>query len=252
MRKRLYEIIEVSKKGDRASYIYDAVMLTAIFTSLLPLAFKEAHVGFVVTDIITSVLFVADYILRLVTADYKLDKKGASAFIRYPFTPWAIVDLLSILPSIGIFVRGLSFIRVLRVFRVFRVFKAFRYSKTMVTVVGVIKDSRDALVAVCTLALGYILTSALIIYNVEGDSFESFFEAVYWATISLTTVGYGDIYPVTTAGRIITMLSSVFGIAIIALPSGIITAGYMKALNDADTERDIEAFGKKGEKLDDL
>ncbi len=252
MRKRVYEIIEVSKKGDKASYVYDAVMLTAIFTSLLPLAFKEAYYAFVVTDIITSVLFVADYFLRLATADYKLNSSGISAFLRYPFTPWAIVDLLSIIPSIGIFVGGLSFIRVLRVFRVFRVFKAFRYSKTMVTVVGVIKDSRDALVAVCTLALGYILTSALIIYNVEGDSFTSFFEAVYWATISLTTVGYGDIYPVTTAGRVITMLSSVFGIAIIALPSGIITAGYMKALNDADAEGDIEAFGKKGEKIDDL
>ena len=81
--------------------------------------------------------------------------------------------------------------------------------------------------AVCTLALGYIIVSALIVFNVEGDSFETFFEAIYWATVSLTTVGYGDIYPVTTAGRIITMISSIFGIAIVALPAGIITAGYM-------------------------
>ncbi len=66
----------------------------------------------------------------------------------------------------------------------------------------------------------------------EADSFETFFDAIYWATVSLTTVGYGDIYPVTTAGRIITMISSIFGIAIVALPAGIITAGYMDALND--------------------
>lgn len=86
--------------------------------------------------------------------------------------------------------------------------------------------------AVCTLALGYIIVSALIVFNVEGDSFETFFDAIYWATVSLTTVGYGDIYPVTTAGRIITMISSIFGIAIVALPAGIITAGYMEALQD--------------------
>ncbi len=78
-----------------------------------------------------------------------------------------------------------------------------------------------------TLAFGYILVAALVIFNVEPDSFNTFFDAVYWATVSLTTVGYGDIYPVSTMGRIITMLSSVFGIAIVALPAGIITAGYM-------------------------
>jgi len=77
----------------------------------------------------------------------------------------------------------------------------------------------------------YIIVSALIIFNIEGDSFATFFDAIYWATVSLTTVGYGDIYPVTTAGRIITMISSIFGIAIVALPAGILTAGYMDALN---------------------
>ncbi len=88
------------------------------------------------------------------------------------------------------------------------------------------------MLAVCTFAVGYILVSALIIFNVEGDSFTNFFDAVYWATVSLTTVGYGDIYPVTTAGRIIAMISSLLGIAIVALPAGIITAGYMDVLNN--------------------
>jgi len=91
----------------------------------------------------------------------------------------------------------------------------------------VFNKSREALIAVCTLAGAYILISALVIFNVEPDSFNTFFDAVYWATVSLTTVGYGDIYPVSTIGRIVTMFSSVFGIAIVALPAGIITAGYM-------------------------
>ena len=83
-------------------------------------------------------------------------------------------------------------------------------------------------------AIAYILVSALVIYNVEPESFATFFDAIYWATISLTTVGYGDIYPVTTIGRIVTMISSVFGIAIIALPSGVITASYLDEINKKD------------------
>ena len=77
----------------------------------------------------------------------------------------------------------------------------------------------------------YIVISALIIINIEPDSFNNYFDAVYWATVSLTTVGYGDIYPVTSLGKVITMISSFFGIAIIALPSGIITAGFMESIN---------------------
>ena len=92
-------------------------------------------------------------------------------------------------------------------------------------------SSKDALIAVCTFAIGYIFVSALIIFNVEAESFETFFDAIYWACVSLTTVGYGDIYPVTTAGRIITMISSMFGIAIVALPAGIITAGYIDIIS---------------------
>ena len=81
------------------------------------------------------------------------------------------------------------------------------------------------------MAVAYVLVSALVIYNIEPESFETFFDAVYWATISLTTVGYGDIYPITTIGRIVTMVSSVFGIAIVALPSGVITAGYLEEVS---------------------
>ena len=116
--------------------------------------------------------------------------------------------------------------------RVFRVFKAIRYSKNFMLIGNVLKKSRDSLIAVCVLAFGYILVSALIIYNVEPDTFDTFFDALYWATVSLTTVGYGDIYPVSVMGRIITMISSIFGIAIVALPAGIITAGYMSEIDN--------------------
>lgn len=235
MRKRIFEIIEVAKDNDSASAVYDFIMLAAIVISIIPLAMKQTHLFFVYTDIITTTLFIIDYILRVITADYKLQKENMlTSFLIYPFTPWAIVDLISILPGLSILSSGFKLLRLFRVFRtfrVFRVFKAFRYSKSISIIMEVMKNSKEALLAVCALAIGYIMISALIIFNVEGDTFNTFFDAIYWATVSLTTVGYGDIYPVSTAGRVITMISSMFGIAIVALPAGIITAGYMEALS---------------------
>lgn len=238
MRKRLYEIIEVSQNGDRISTAYDIAMMIAIIASIIPLAFKNPHIFFSYIDIVTVTLFIVDYIFRFSTADYKLEK-GVKSFIIYPFTPMAIIDLLSILPGISILSSGfklLRLIRIFRTFRVFRVFKTFRYSKSIMIIVKVVKYSKDALLAVCTFAIGYILVSALVIFNVEAESFDTFFDAIYWATVSLTTVGYGDIYPVSTIGRVITMISSLFGIAIVALPAGIITAGYIEVLNDEQSE----------------
>jgi len=232
MRKRLFEIIEVSGDNDRASFVYDLMMLVSIIVSIVPLAFKEAPGFFKITDIVTTILFIVDYLLRFATADLKLEGKSLP-FLRYPFTIWAIIDLLSILPTVTVLNSGFKLLRLFRVFRTFRVFrvlKAFRYSKNVAILMQVIKQSKDALLAVCGLAVAYIFVSALVIFNVEADSFNTFFDAIYWATVSLTTVGYGDIYPVTTAGRIITMISSLFGIAVVALPAGIITAGYMEII----------------------
>ena len=103
-----------------------------------------------------------------------------------------------------------------------------------------LRRSRESLLSVGTLAFGYILVSALIIFNAEPDSFNNFFEAVYWSTVLLTTVGFGDITPVTTIGRSIAIVSSLFGIAIVALPSGIITAGNMNELEEQRDEEERE------------
>ena len=234
MRKRLYEMIDISEDDDKLSSIYDWFMMSAIIASIVPLAFHGENKIFYFVDKITVVIFIIDYVFRLFTADYKLGKKGFS-FLIYPFTPMAIIDLLSILPSISIISRGfrlLKIFRLLRTFKVFRAFKVVRYSKSINLIIEVFKTQRKTLSTVGILAVGYIIVSALVVFNAEPQTFKTFFDAVYWATVSLTTMGYGDIYPVTTIGRAVTMASSVFGIAIIALPSGIITAGFIDALNN--------------------
>lgn len=233
MRKRIFEIIEIAGENDRYSAVYDSFMMVVILISLVPLAFKETNPVFDLVNAVTAFCFIADYVLRLATADLKL-RRGWISFLIYPFTPMAIVDLLAVLPSFTTLFAGLRLMKLLRLFRTFRVFrsfKMFRYTKSMRIIADVIKSQRAPLLAVCSMAAGYILISALVIFNVEPETFNNFFEAIYWATVSLTTVGYGDIYPITTIGRIVTMISSFVGIAIVALPAGIITAGYMDRIN---------------------
>ena len=237
MRERIYQIIEKSEGDDRLSHIYDIFMLIVIAVSLIPLAFKSDNIVFYVIDKVAMVIFIIDYLLRWMTADFKFGKKNVLSFIKYPFSMMAIIDLVSILPSLSIINNGFKALRVLRMIRalrVLRIFKTFRYSKSFQIIGNVVRRSKKSLVAVGILAIGYIVLSALVIFNVEPESFGNFFEAVYWATVSLTTVGYGDIYPVSTLGRIITMISSVFGIAVVALPAGIVTAGYMNELSETN------------------
>ena len=234
--KLLYIVESPEEENDENTSLdwYDIAMMFTILLSLVPLAFKHHSLAFEIIDKATVTVFILDYLLRWFVSDLRL-KKGAVSFFIYPLTPMAVFDLLTILPSISLVSSSFKLfklVRLLRTFRAFRVFKAVRYSKSIKTVISVFKKQKESLLVVCVLAFVYVLVSALIVFNVEPDSFGNYFDAIYWATVSLTTMGYGDIYPVTTAGRIVTMISSIMGIAIIALPAGIITSGFMDELQN--------------------
>ena len=176
MRERLYNVLD----GDDAlAAWFGRVMTVLIIASLLPLCFKESSPVLETIEYGCVLVFIGDYLARWATADLKL-RKGALSFLIYPFTPMAIIDLLSILP----------------------------------------------------------VFSALVIFNVEPETFDTFFDAVYWAVVSLTTVGYGDLYPSSDIGRTIAMLSSLMGVAVVALPSGIITAGMLDELRGEGSSGD--------------
>ena len=239
MRKQIYQIVHIYDKN-AAGIAYKYLMIAAIITSLLPMMVKEPLPLFYTTDWVCLILFAVDFILRWSTADYKFDRHHWVSFARYPFRLISIIDLLSILAlicSVGGWLAALPLTQVLPVFRLIRI---FRYSKNARTILNILKRSRKPLTAVGGLAVGYVLLSSIIVFNVEPRSFATFFDAVYWATISLTTVGYGDLYPVTMAGRVVAMMSSFFGIAVVALPAGIVTAEYMNALKSS-TENDDKA-----------
>ena len=234
-RKRIYEIIEIAEHDDYISHVYDIAMIAIIIISIIPLAMKHISPAWRDVENICVGIFIVDYALRLLTADYKMGRSDITAFIRYPFTPLAVIDLISILPHFIFINSGFGLLRLIRLakaLRVFRIFRIFRYSSNIEIIISVIRRSKESLIAVGTLTVAYILTSALIVFNVEPRTFDSFFEAVYWATVSLTTIGYGDIIPVSFIGRFVTMISAFFGIAVIALPAGIITAGYMDEVHE--------------------
>lgn len=237
MRKRIFEIIEQGHKGDKTSIAYDVLMLIAITASIIPLMFVEETTAFRVIEQITVTFFIIDYLLRWVTADYRLGKKGWS-FVLYPFTGWAIIDLLSILPGLHLLGKGFKIFRITRLLRILRLFKFIRYSDKIQVLGKVIRKEKGVLLTVLGIAVFYVFLTALIMFNAEphvnpvtgATTFEDFFDALYWATVTLTTVGYGDMIPVTDIGRLVSMLSSLFGVAIIALPSGVITASYLEEL----------------------
>jgi len=219
----------------RKSRIYYYVMFVCIICSIIPLMFHKDHPYFWYFDVIPCALFVFDYILRWICADYSL-KKGAWSFVIYPFTFMAIVDILSILPTLQLIGPVFKSARLTRLLRIVRVFKFIRYFEPLETVMTVMRKERHTLLVVLSLALFYIFITALIMFNAEtgknpatgGPLFDSFYDAFYWSVCTLTTVGYGDIYPISELGRFISMISSLVGIAIIALPSSILTAGYLE------------------------
>ena len=240
MRKQLFRLLGRSA--------YSIFMVAVIIASIIPLAFRSEHPAFRIIEIFSTVIFLFDYAARWITAD--LDAPGRRLpFAIYPFQPMAVIDLISILPSVTVLSSGFRLLkvfrlvrtlRIIRTLRVFRAFRLARYSRSIQMIGNVFRAQRESLLTVLMLALAYIVISALVVFNVEPQTFDSFFEAVYWATISLTTMGYGDIYPVTVVGRLVTMLSSLLGIAIVALPAGIVTAGYMDEL-----KKERERHGKK-------
>lgn len=238
-RKDIYTIIEKDDGSNIWSHVYDVFMFCTIILSVVPLMFWDEYPIFWYIEVFTTTVFIIDYILRWVTADYRL-VKGAHSFVSYPYSFWAIIDLLTILPSFQLLGPKFKILRTLRMLKILRLMKALRYSSQLFLFVEVLKKERKVLTAVLLFAAAYIFVTALVMFNFEPrinpntgqETFKTFFDAIYWSTVTLTTVGYGDLCPATDLGRLISMFSSLFGVAVIALPSGIITASYLDELRN--------------------
>ena len=251
IREKIYDLVIEPTRTRSGMDWYDAIAIVAIALSLTPLMFKEPPWFLRYTELFVAIFFSIDYILRWICADFDSEVEGSMPFLLYPLTLTAIIDFCTILLSIAIAsgkFRFLAAARFLQFFRLGGVLRAMRYITGVSIIVGAFKRQKQALLSVTFVTLFYIFVTALFMFNLEPQTFTDFGEALYWSCISVTTVGYGDIVPATPIGRLVSVISSIVAVAVIALPASIITAGFMEAASQKgpDSEDPPKNTGNTG------
>ena len=253
--KKLYDMVSTGVVDNRVNQAYDIISTIALIANLVA-AFAStfdnirADYGALLywTDEITVFFFAADYVLRLITAEQQYpDCDTAEAVRKYVFSGFGIVDLLSFLPHYlpAFFPAGAAVFRMFRVIRIFRMFRINAYSDSLTLISRVIKNKKPQILASIFIICMLILASSLCMYSVEHDAqpdvFRNGFSAIWWATSTLLTVGYGDIYPVTVLGQILGILITFLGVGLVAIPTGILSAGFIEEYQNEKRFSDIEA-----------
>lgn len=244
IRCKIFEIIQPYDGTSRLSWSFDC-MITAlilasvviVFASTFDLSPRALKIVSVLEGVASSV-FTVEYALRIATADLLYPQSGKiRSRIRYIFSPMAVVDLVAILPFwLPMLLPGTVLgIRALRLVRLLRIFKLNRYSDAMKSLADVIVLKKRELLGSMFFVGLLMLISSLIMYSAEHEAqptvFRNAFSGLWWAVATLTTVGYGDIYPVTTLGRIVGAFIAFSGLAAVAIPTGIISSGLTERIS---------------------
>ncbi len=240
-KKRIFQIIEVGYDLDFLSRAYDLINVLAILLNLAVSvlytfdSIREQYGALMtVVEAVTVVFFAIDYFLRVWTADilYSELSRG-KAFRKYIFSFMGIVDLLSFLPYFlpVFFPAGTVAFRMIRIVRIFRLFRINAYYDSLSVITEVIVSKSQQLISSVFIILVLMLASSLCMYSLEHeaqpDVFTNAFSGIWWATSTLLTVGYGDIYPITTMGKLFGIFISFLGVGMVAIPTGIISAGFV-------------------------
>lgn len=244
VRRKIYEIIQPDKGNSIASRLFDWIITSLVLVSVV-IVFADtfelppAVLRFVdALEYIIATVFTVEYLLRILTADFLFPKLGfLRSRVRYVFTPMAIIDLIAILPSwLPMFLPGaMQGFRAFRLVRLLRVFKLNRYFDAMRSIGSVVEAKKRELLCSLFFVIILMLVSSLLMYSAEHDAqpktFRNAFSGLWWAVATLTTVGYGDIYPITVFGKILGAVIAFAGIAALAIPTGIITSGLTEQLS---------------------
>lgn len=245
MKKRIFEIIEKAEDGDKLSKVFDYTILLLIILTVIAIIMESYHnlsitykKEFEIFEIISVTVFTVEYLLRVWTADFKYDNYSKLiARIKFIVSFMALIDLFAILPFYlpMIFPFDLRFLRIVRLTRLFRIFKLNRYSKALNLIVKVFKEKKEELFATVFIMLFIIMISSTLIYYIEYDvqpeAFPNIVASFWWSIATLTTVGYGDIYPITALGKVLASVIAISGIGLVALPTGILSSGFMEEIN---------------------
>lgn len=237
MKKKIFDIIQIGDKSNIVSRAFDFLIVTAITLNILSLileTFEELAAIFPVLKVIeyvTTIFFLIEYILRIWTANYLYpDKKTGTAIVKFIFSFDGIVDLFTIIPVF--FLSGFVAFRILRVIRIFHLFRINAQSDSFNVITQVLYDKRNQIISSLVIIIILMMASSLCMYSAEHeaqpDIFKNAFSGVWWAVSAMLTVGYGDICPVTALGRAMAILISFLGVGVVAIPTGIISAGFVE------------------------
>ena len=240
-RKRVLQVIEVGSDLDMASRIYDfinagAIVINLILSILYTFAEVRERFGswFVFLEGITVAFFTIDYVLRVFTAGELYDELTERHAVRkYDLSFAGVIDLLSFLPYYLpiFFPAGTVAFRMIRIVRIFRLFRINAYYDSLNVITEVISGKKQQLISSVYIILVLMLASSLCMYSIEHEAqpevFQNAFSGIWWAASTLLTVGYGDIYPITIAGKLLGIVITFLGVGMVAIPTGIISAGFV-------------------------
>ena len=241
IRKRIFDIIQIGNKEDIPSAAFDIFITIVIFLNLFATlfsTFKESvrfENALNIIETVTVIIFTVEYVLRVLTADYLYPKKNpVMARVAFIFSFYGLIDLFTILPFYlpVFFPAGAVAFRIFRVVRIFRLFKINAQYDAFNVIINVLVEKKNQIFSCITMIMILTLASSLCMYGAEHDAqpeaFENAFSGIWWSVSTLLTVGYGDIYPITPLGKALAIVISFLGVGMVAIPTGIISAGFVE------------------------
>ena len=247
LKRRIFDIIEIGNISDDYSRNFDLMLAGAIILNIA-VQFCETfeQLNFLtpvyeVIDVVTVTIFIVEYLLRIWTSDLLYPGKSKTeAALTFIFSVDGIIELLTILPFF--FLSGFVVFRMLRVVRIFRLFRINNNLDSFNVISTVITEKKNQLASSFFIIFILMLASSLCMYSAEHEAqpeaFRNAFSGIWWSVSALLTVGYGDIYPITVTGKIIAIIISFLGVCAVAIPTGIISAGFVEQMHKTDIDPD--------------
>jgi voltage-gated potassium channel len=240
LRKRVHEILDIKfRKRDKVTLYINiglSILITvntlAIILHTVPSLREKYDRLFTDFEMFSVIIFTIEYFLRIWSCvektNYEDPIKGR---LKFAFSNWGLIDLLSILPFyISFFSTDFGFVRILRLLRILRLFRYSKYFHAISVIVKVVKDKKEELLLSMSFCMVLLLISSSLVYFVEHNAqptvFKSIPDALWWGVNAMTTVGYGDMHPITPLGKVLGGLMAILGVCVFALPTGILAAGF--------------------------
>ena len=250
-RKRIWEVLEKGNSNDKASLYTDIFLISLIIFNIIAVLLETVDsiynvysMEFLIFERFSTIVFLIEYILRVwVCVEEKLKENKLITRLKYAATWPAIIDLLAVLSGLLPMIFEVD-LRILRALRMLRLLKFSRYFKVMNLLLGVLKEEKQSFLAAMFLLTIAMLVASTGIYMFEKDAqpdkFGSIPEAMWWAIATLTTIGYGDVTPITAMGKFFGAIIAIIGIGVVALPSGILASGFTDQLKRRQSQYESE------------